>query len=81
MKRKNQKRLDNSRPVDLRPDGVFVIIPWGAMEPGWSVFVPCIDTELATSQVMTISQRLGAKFSVRTRIERGFLGIRIWRRA
>ena len=35
---------------DLDPDGVKIIVDWGKMVVGASVFVPCINTQKATTQ-------------------------------
>ena len=39
---------------DLNPDGVRIVVDWGSMVAGSSVFVPCINTTKALEQVRRI---------------------------
>ena len=78
MKRtkKNQGVL---RTDKLAPDGVKIVILWSAMVVNSSVFVPCIDTELAIKDLRRITEAKGWKTVTKVRIESGKRGVRIWR--
>ena len=64
---------------DISPDGIKIVTNWGAMHVGASVFIPCLNTQVAKEQVVKLFKR--KKWQVRTKIaiENGKLGIRIWR--
>ena len=64
---------------DLNPDKVKVIVEWGGMVVGASVFVPCIDTDKAKKQITKIAEIKGWTFETRVRIENDMFGVRIWR--
>jgi hypothetical protein len=64
---------------DLHPDGVRVVIPWDDVKVGMSVFVPCINTELAERQLSKIAARRKISLEAQERIENGRFGLRIWR--
>lgn len=66
---------------DLFPDGIPVKIDWDAWEVGMSVFVPCTKVKRASKQAREIAARKSYRIIVRTRIEGGYLGVRIWRTA
>ena len=78
MKRtkKNQGVL---RTDELAPDGVKIVILWSAMVVNSSVFVPCIDTELAIKDLRRITEAKGWKTVTKVRSESGKRGVRIWR--
>jgi ABC-type histidine transport system ATPase subunit len=67
------------RTYDLCPDGVQVIVDWGSMSVGTSIFVPCINTPEATRQAKAITAKKDWRIETRVRIEGGKLGVRIWR--
>jgi len=64
---------------DIDPDGIKVIINWGKMVIGASVFVPCINTQKAVSQCRAIATRKKWKLQSVVIIQDGKLGIRVWR--
>jgi hypothetical protein len=64
---------------DLHPDGVRVVVNWDAMSVGMSVFIPCINTEMAEKQLAKISERREISLQVQERIEDGRFGLRVWR--
>jgi hypothetical protein len=39
---------------DVNPDGVRIVVDWGAMVVGSSIFIPCINTNKALQQVKRI---------------------------
>jgi hypothetical protein len=47
---------------------------------GTSIFVPCINTEAATQEVIKICGEKGWELESRLRIEAGCLGVRFWRK-
>ena len=64
---------------DLDPDGVKVVIDWGSMVVGASVFVPCINTQKAIAQFKDIFKRRCWQLEIRVIIQDDMLGIRVWR--
>ena len=64
---------------DLHPDDVHIRIRWDAMDVGYSAFVPCLNTTLATKQAKKIVKARGWTATVRPVIENQLLGVRIWR--
>ena len=64
---------------DLDPDGVHIVVQWDLMQPGSSVFVPCINTTEAILQCKKIAAQKDWEIETRTRIESGRRGVRIWR--
>jgi len=65
--------------TNLLPDGVVITIPWEDMVVGSSVFVPCINTELAKKQARDIFEFMGWIIHSEIRVENGKYGVRIWR--
>lgn len=66
---------------DLHPDGVPIKIQWDMWQIGMSVFVPCAALNKAGIQARAIAKRRGYNVIVRSCIEGGHLGVRIWRTA
>ena len=64
---------------DLNPDKVKIIVSWGDMVIGASVFIPCIDTQKAKEQVQEVAERNLWQVTVRVCIENEMFGVRIWR--
>ena len=67
------------RVYDLNPDGVRVVINWDALVVGASMFIPCINTNQATQQLTTITDKKGWKTTTKVTVESGKLGFRMWR--
>jgi hypothetical protein len=67
------------RVYDLNPDGVRVVINWDALVVGASMFIPCINTNQATQQLTTITDKKGWKTTTKVTVESGKLGVRMWR--
>ena len=57
------------RTYDLSPDGVQIIINWGCMVVGSSIFVPCINTPEAIRQAKAITKQKGWRIETRVRVE------------
>ena len=67
------------RTYDIAPDGVRVVINWDSMVVGASFFVPCINTQQAVKELKRIAEEKEWSISVKSFIENGKLGVRIWR--
>ena len=68
------------RLYDLNPDGVRIVVDWGAMVVGSSVFIPCINTNKALQQVKRICvEELEGDVRAKMVIEKPFSGVRVWR--
>ena len=67
------------RVYELNPDGVRVVINWDALVVGASMFIPCINTNQATQQLTTITDKKGWKTTTKVTVESGKLGVRMWR--
>ena len=67
------------RSFDLSPDGVKIVVEWGEMHVGTSIFVPCIDTEEAKKQLKHIFKQKNWQYFVQVSIENKRFGVRIWR--
>jgi hypothetical protein len=63
----------------LNPDGVPIRVPWGDIQIGESIFVPCINIPRCVGQIQGIGGKFGMRFAYRTVIEHGILGLRAWR--
>lgn len=67
-------------PIDgMDPDGVHVVILWDDMQVGDSVFIPCINTSRALSQIRKIFARRKWTFRDAIGQEKHIWGVRIWR--
>jgi len=64
---------------DLYPDEVAIKIPWDLWQVGMSVFVPCMALNKAGIHARAVAKRKGYNILVRSCIEGGHLGVRIWR--
>ena len=64
---------------DLDPDGVHIVVDWGALQVGSSFFVPCLNTTAAKKQIKTAFSRRGWKMRVYMGAEGDVWGIRVWR--
>lgn len=67
------------KTYDLSPDGVAIEVNWDRMVIGASIFVPCIDTEEAVKQVLSVAKQRQWTIEHRLRIEDAKLGVRFWR--
>mgnify|MGYP001307642766 FL=1 len=65
---------------DLNPDGVRIVVDWGSMVAGSSVFVPCINTTKALEQVRRICVgRFEWQIKAKSCFSGQFMGVRVWR--
>jgi hypothetical protein len=67
------------KTYDLNPDGVHIVVDWDKMEINASVFILCINTVEATKQIKRIFISKGWESEIRTVVEDGKLGVRVWR--
>jgi|TARA_R110000751_G_scaffold141787_5_gene245268 hypothetical protein len=67
------------RTYDLNPDGVRVVVSWEKMVVNASIFIPCVNTEEALSQVQQITAGKGWGVEAKILIEDEKLGLRVWR--
>lgn len=56
-----------------------ILIPWFRLEVGMSVFVPCLDTPRTEKAVREEAALHGFEVVCIERIEKGKLGLRVWR--
>jgi hypothetical protein len=64
---------------DLCPDGVRIIVNWDNMVTSSSVFILCVNTQVAIEQAKKITDAKGWQTETQVRVEDGKLGVRIWR--
>ena len=65
---------------DLNPDGVRIVVDWGSMVAGSSIFVTCINTTKALEQVRRICvERFEWEIKAKSCFSGQFLGVRVWR--
>jgi hypothetical protein len=67
------------KPPRIAPDGVEFNIPWHRFPVGASVFIPCVNTNKAKSQVKAMGHHKLMRFITAVRIENKKYGLRIWR--
>lgn len=65
--------------TDISPDGVRIVIDWSKFVPGASVFIPCVNTVKAMSDIVDASGVSRKDMTHRVRIEDGKYGVRVWR--
>jgi hypothetical protein len=63
----------------MKIETVTYRINWEKFRPGYSFFVPCIDTKAAKNTVLSVARRLQMEVIVRTVVEDGIKGLRVWR--
>ena len=64
---------------DLNPDGVRIVVNWGSMVTGSSVFILCVNVQEAVKQIKNIAKTKGWDVKTHVRVENSKLGVRIWR--
>lgn len=63
----------------MQIEGVTYQINWRAFRKGTSMFFPCLDPVRAKAQLMVVLKRLRIKVLVKSTIEDGIRGLRVWR--
>jgi len=61
------------------PDGLSIVVEWGEMAVGGSVFIPAVNHKVLSMQVKDIAGRLKMTLKGFSRIEAGCYGMRFWR--
>jgi hypothetical protein len=56
-----------------------ILIPWMKLEPGMSVFIPCLDRRRHIRTLQKEAARIGYKVVCKQVIENGKYGLRLWR--
>ena len=64
---------------DLNPDGVRIVVNWGSMVTGSSVFILCVNVQEAVKQIKNVAKTKGWDVETHVRVEDNKLGVRIWR--
>lgn len=59
--------------------GIQYKIDWRKFKRGYSVFFPCLDDSSAKKEVRAVTKRLRMDVFIKTTIEEGIKGIRVWR--
>lgn len=54
-------------------------IDWRKFKRGTSFFIPCLDPKKAKPEILRTTNRLQMKVLMRTVIEEGIRGLRVWR--
>jgi hypothetical protein len=54
-------------------------INWKNFRRGYSFFIPCLNPKEAKKEILRTTNRLQMKVLMRTVIEEGIRGLRIWR--
>lgn len=68
------------KTYDLNPDGVRIVVDWGAMVVGSSIFVPCIATDKALQQIKRICvDEMEWDIVAKAVISGSHTGVRVWR--
>ena len=59
--------------------GIQYKIDWRKFKQGYSVFFPCLDDSSSKKEVRAVMKRLRIDVFIKTTIEEGVKGIRVWR--
>lgn len=62
----------------MKIETVTYRVNWAKFKPGYSFFVPCIDTKAAKQEVLTVTRRLRIPIVTRVVVEDGIKGLRVW---
>lgn len=63
----------------MKIEKVSYNINWAKFKPGYSFFVPCLNTPVARREVYKVARRLKMKVLIKVVIEEGVKGLRVWR--
>ena len=63
----------------MRVAGIQYKIDWRKFKRGYSVFFPCLNDSSAKKEVRAVMKRLRIDVFIKTTIEEGIKGIRVWR--
>jgi hypothetical protein len=59
--------------------GLSFKVNWRNFVVGSSFFIPCLDQEAALMQIKRTTKRLRYKIKTQIVVEKGIIGLRIWR--
>jgi hypothetical protein len=65
--------------MTIRADTVPVAIEWHKFVVGSSFYIPCLDRQGISNQVVAYAKDRGMKIKFRFVLERGTQGVRFWR--
>lgn len=54
-------------------------VNWRGFKRGTSIFIPCLDPDVAKKQILATTNRLRLNIVMKVVIEEGIRGIRLWR--
>lgn len=60
-------------------EGISYRVNWRAFVRGASIFLPCLHPSAAKKVVRAEAKQLGMKLLMKTSIEDGIQGLRVWR--
>ena len=63
----------------MKVAGIQYKIDWRKFKRGYSVFFPCLDDSSSKKEVRAVMKRLHIDVFIKTTIEEGVKGIRVWR--
>ena len=63
----------------MRVAGIQYKIDWRKFKRGYSVFFPCLNDSSSKKEVRAVMKRLRMEVFIKTTIEEGIKGIRVWR--
>lgn len=63
----------------MRIEGISYNVNWRNFKAGYSIFIPCLDSDVAKKEVLRVTKRLKIEVVMKVVIEEGVKGLRIWR--
>lgn len=63
----------------MRIEGISYNVNWRNFKTGYSIFIPCLDSDIAKKEVLRVTKRLKIEVVMKVVIEEGVKGLRIWR--
>ena len=63
----------------IAPDGARIVVDWDNMGIGYSIFIPCLESEQALKQVKVVTYRKGFEIVSKQEVHDSKIGLRIWR--
>lgn len=63
----------------MQVEKVSYKIDWRHFRRGCSFFIPCLDPKKAKKEILRTTDRLQMKVLMKTVIEEGIRGVRVWR--
>ena len=63
----------------MRIEGISYNVNWRNFKTGYSIFIPCLNSDVAKKEVLRVTKRLKIEVVMKVVIEEGVKGLRIWR--